>query len=212
MRLNNQIRDHVREKALFRAFDQKLSDFRREYQMLALQFYYDLIANPSEVEDLRKYSKWVATTISWEVECSELVTTNYRGSANLSTYTPSEIFRVHNGKLDRWYRFSERLPKNIRLPQAMPRPALSNTELKITGGSRQYASLETLQKKWEAIWTDYVETDRNIKAMLSSVATKAKLLEVWPEVEGLLPAEAKKSVAVVPIELTTKLNEVIGLP
>lgn len=77
------------------------------------------------------------------------------------------------------------------------------------GHPMRYAAMEVIGEM-ELLKVEQNEFERDCRAILWSVNTVKRLLEVWPEIEDLVPNEPKKSVPI-PYDLTIRLNERLGI-
>ena len=68
------------------------------------------------------------------------------------------------------------------------------------------------EAKLAELTTSLTSIQKDVKAVLSSVSTTKRLVEVWPEAAELIPAEVEVVHASVPAVNFTSLNAAIGIP
>ncbi len=102
------------------------------------------------------------------------------------------------------------LSTDFTLPSSMPF-RLNQGNIEILG----HEKLRTLAQEVVAYHRETNELERKLRsgasALLNSVTTINKLLEIWPEASAVLPITAPTTGALVPIETIASLNKQIGL-
>lgn len=92
----------------------------------------------------------------------------------------------------------------------MARDQWSNPAL-ITGDHPLNEQAQAVAEEYQAINRDKDELRAKLNALVYSVTTTEKLLEAWPECEVFIPASVPTSKALVPVELVPQLNAAIGI-
>lgn len=101
----------------------------------------------------------------------------------------------------------------LRLTKARPFPHFGASKaIKVYAGHPLNDQAQLLAAEWAAIRDAKAELRAQLKGVVYSVTTLAKLLAAWPECAEILPASAPKpSRAVVPVDLVAGLNKRLNL-
>jgi hypothetical protein len=82
----------------------------------------------------------------------------------------------------------------------------------IIGGTPLHEEFLAIEHEDGAILSDQADLRNGVRAMINSVTTIEKLIEVWPEAVELMPDTVKPAGSNLPAVLPENLNKLIGLP
>ena len=185
MRLTNSFRDAIIAKAVTRA-TKKIKDKLLAAEMVLADLAYAEVLGGEEKTANKLGDLWVQKMKAVSVRHPDLSASSYYRREPLLMMSMPRVFpREH---------YSHHL--NVTDSK---NPKLKNAIGLCVKLSSEYVKLR-----------DGVKSD--VKGIVYSVTTWAKLLERWPEAKGLMdPVPPKKETSMIPVELIKRVNERIGL-
>ncbi len=207
MRLLKNQKEVILSKMMERAFKERADELREEHSDLALSFYED-IYSASERKLLRTTTKgWFPTT-----SYVRIVTTGRYRDLHLDGGFREHINRlttVISGLLGYRHRSDVDLP--------IPNCHTSGEMKRYTVKDELAIRLEDLDNRRDSLVEEMVRTSNEIWAVIDSVSSNKRLIEIWPEIEQYVPKDPPKGEkravqgrAIAPI--MDGLNSILRLP
>lgn len=99
---------------------------------------------------------------------------------------------------------------NVQFSDLKPFPRSTIEYDQIGIGHPMHADIAPLIQELHGLRKEKEEFELNVSSILFSVHTVERLLEVWPEIADMVPKQEKKALPI-PVDLTVKLNDLLGL-
>ena len=185
--LTNALRVQIREAALRHAFEPREAEWQARLNAFGASLY-DLKYGQVEAAARRLPPGWVEYSHSIEFRATGWA--SYRRYDWTTQYEPVS---------------------SAKLSVARPFPYQEGS-IAIKEDHPLYGEMESLRVEWHAIRAAKLELRDQLTALLASFKTIEKLIAEWPEGSAFLPKDAPKPVqAVVPHDLTAKINRMLGI-
>jgi len=98
----------------------------------------------------------------------------------------------------------------VRLNGEKPFPYITSSFDNLRDDHPLFNAAMDVLAKIDQLKAEQIEFERDCRAIIWSVYTVDRLLEVWPEIADLVPNDPKKAVPI-PYDLTIRLNERLGI-
>ncbi|MBS0859610.1 Nmad5 family putative nucleotide modification protein [Providencia rettgeri] len=200
VRLTNAIKDSIKNNALAKAgiFKQK-EELKKEFNQLALDV---------RIEALGGEDKAKKTELVLEVALANVKMLEEEVSSNIYLHHTSggQIYPAFGGQRTSLYYGKDKENRDIRLLTPSKNKCLFPSDHEL---SKRF---EKLKQKENKLAEKETEIETTTRAILSSVTTIKRLIEIWPESKELIPADISKSSATLPALQVEDLNKLIGLP
>lgn len=183
MRLTNQIREIIIDKAMHKAFDARDKAHEKATTALADAVYQHEYGTAGKIA-AKLPENWCTRINAIEIEAAGF---NY--------------WR-REGRMDSCLKMSKTRP--------VPENQRSNPP-KIGGAHPLNDQAQAVAEEYQAINRDKEALRAKLNSILYSVTTTEKLLDAWPESKQFIPASAPTTTALVPVELVPELNAALGI-
>ena len=183
VRLTNEIKDKIIDRAMANAFADGLKDVRKKLGALATKAYRANYATAAqEKASALSPEEWIARTNSVQIAFYRENNANGTAGGHLTT------------------------ERNIQVDKALPFRARDTLGYITVRDAAVYATYTELVAQRSEIKATIEKLRTNIRTLVYSAGTIKKLIEVWPEVTPFIPAEAFALKPQLPATLASDIN------